>query len=460
MNEQDNGGAIRLIIDDLADDLRQVRRTAAIGLTLAVLITMEGGAFALGDWNKEYERPVAWVVFLLGIPLCQQMRSLGRGQSAALLHWVAKLLALGILVAALSHYVWARWFGGHWQALSSDEVLTAAIAYTMAAGVAGWIWSSCSKAKQLQAFTGDGLLPQPLNLLDLRPKVPAAHSRGWILPPLRRWPGALAWALMALLLGSIATTLALLLALISNAMSYVMVAPQLLHLIGRRVTRPLFEAAARAAYKSRRYRSVDAGALLAADSRPPILVLRSFADDERQMLTSDDVHWIGKSGKTFEEILTARLQSFGPVIAIGRPGELIPSAGAAREYVGDADWRGRVHELIRAAAAIVVIAGKTNNLMWELQTIEGAGATAKTLIVVPADSKAEAADRLVTLLRSLDGTRLGQAIAAHMHSDAAVAMVGRVPLVELASARRSPRDFQAAIDLAMLSLRNARMSPG
>jgi hypothetical protein len=54
----------------------------------------------------------------------------------------------------------------------------------------------------------------------------------------------------------------------------------------------------------------------------PIVFLRSFHDDELKVK--------GRDGYSrLEEIISKQLPLFGPLIAIGKPGELLPTLGAA-----------------------------------------------------------------------------------------------------------------------------------
>jgi TM2 domain-containing membrane protein YozV len=61
------------------------------------------------------------------------------------------------------------------------------------------------------------------------------------------------------------------------------------------------------------------------------------------------------------------LERVGPVIAIGKPGEKLPQLGAARLYVSDDEWRAVVGKLMNDAALVVIRAGETANLWWEVQ---------------------------------------------------------------------------------------------
>ena len=74
--------------------------------------------------------------------------------------------------------------------------------------------------------------------------------------------------------------------------------------------------------RARGYFQIDADSLLAADRRPPILFLRSFADDEKQKY-----HRSYKALLDFslETRLSNHFSRFGPFLAIGSPMEVCPS---------------------------------------------------------------------------------------------------------------------------------------
>lgn len=63
------------------------------------------------------------------------------------------------------------------------------------------------------------------------------------------------------------------------------------------------------------------------------------------------------------------LQRVGPVIAIGQPGESLPDLGAARMYVADDRWRATVDDLLSQSAVVLVRAGTTPNLWWEIEEV-------------------------------------------------------------------------------------------
>lgn len=111
--------------------------------------------------------------------------------------------------------------------------------------------------------------------------------------------------------------------------------------------------------------------LLASDGRPPILYLRSFASEN----TVGD-----------EELAIAHaFEDVGPFVAIGQPGEKLPKLGAARMYLTDDSWQGRVRELMARARFVIVVAGDTPGLGWELSQCAQIDDPRKLIILIPND---------------------------------------------------------------------------
>jgi hypothetical protein len=67
-----------------------------------------------------------------------------------------------------------------------------------------------------------------------------------------------------------------------------------------------------------------------------------------------------------EEQLAEVLQPFGELIAIGRPGESLPTPGAARIYTCDDEWKDVVNRQLHAARLVVIRAAEGENVLWEL----------------------------------------------------------------------------------------------
>jgi hypothetical protein len=90
--------------------------------------------------------------------------------------------------------------------------------------------------------------------------------------------------------------------------------------------------------RARRYAAREAVKVSERDSRQIILYLRWFEDDRLTMRARrangrswlDSVYKIG-----FEEVIADHLFQYGPVVAIGKPDDKVPSLGASRDYLND-----------------------------------------------------------------------------------------------------------------------------
>ncbi len=132
----------------------------------------------------------------------------------------------------------------------------------------------------------------------------------------------------------------------------------------------------------RRMVAPSADDVLFTDPREPILWLRGFNDDELELPSSvQGMHWL--LSERFEQLLAGSLKQFGPVIAIGKPGERLPHLGAARMYATNEEWRDVVEELMGKALLIVAVAGTSSGLRWELRTIVKLGIIDRLILVVP-----------------------------------------------------------------------------
>ncbi|MET7902512.1 hypothetical protein [Streptomyces sp. NPDC005336] len=108
------------------------------------------------------------------------------------------------------------------------------------------------------------------------------------------------------------------------------------------------------------------------DGRPFVLYLRPFADDlaGARMPTHTPAASLGSffrlSGRTQEESLREMFRDFGTLVAIGRPGEILPLPGALRAYLPVDDWQDTVRHLIARARLVVMGAGPGPGTIWEL----------------------------------------------------------------------------------------------
>jgi hypothetical protein len=73
------------------------------------------------------------------------------------------------------------------------------------------------------------------------------------------------------------------------------------------------------------------------------------------------------SQSTREELLTAVFGSLGPVVCLGRLNEELPPFGAARIYVRQGDWQELISDLMGKSAAVILQAGVSEGIRWELE---------------------------------------------------------------------------------------------
>jgi len=122
----------------------------------------------------------------------------------------------------------------------------------------------------------------------------------------------------------------------------------------------------------RRLRSPSVKALLIRDKRAPVIYLRSFDFDKRV---------IGK--KSVEERNTMMLNHLGPVITVAKPGERLPQLGAARIAFDNGSWQAGVQDLIQSSQFIVLQAGGSQGLRWEMNQVFALSPFRPVLVAAP-----------------------------------------------------------------------------
>jgi hypothetical protein len=135
-------------------------------------------------------------------------------------------------------------------------------------------------------------------------------------------------------------------------------------------------------FRSRRYFQADADSLLAVDRRPPILFLRSFADDAKggwRLL-------LGFS-RLLDYSLELRLARyflhFGPFVAVGTPNEKLPQLGAARKSFGEGEWQDAVLTWAKSAQLISIFVGPTKWVNWEISQVISLNLTDRLILLMP-----------------------------------------------------------------------------
>lgn len=159
--------------------------------------------------------------------------------------------------------------------------------------------------------------------------------------------------------------------------------------------------------------------LLSADTRPPVLYLRSFDSEaaraglrgifhkerfnlnlhEGMYLTSGRPGALSYGGRrTARRLMRTRRSQYdeqmifahafdaiGPYVAIGRPGETFRDMdlGAAKHFVPDDRWQETVADYLSRSAAVVVEAARTTGLRWEIEQVVRMVAPTRLLLICP-----------------------------------------------------------------------------
>ena len=197
----------------------------------------------------------------------------------------------------------------------------------------------------------------------------------------------------------------------------------------------------------------SADELLARDKRRPVLLLRSFGDDDLNVVesqTSSQTMGQMVSMERLEESIVSQFKPFGPLIAIGKPGEQLPALGASRNYYAQSDWQAAAQQLMDDALLIVVIAGTSAGLRWELETIARAGHQAKLLILMPEPERAARWECLVAELRDVPGFG---AMPGEMPPGVLCLYAGAGRSATILTSRQSWKaDYDAAIQYALYGM--------
>jgi hypothetical protein len=128
----------------------------------------------------------------------------------------------------------------------------------------------------------------------------------------------------------------------------------------------------------------------APDGRPIVLYLRSFNVDASSALPVETGLPFLPSLSPEEEQLALGFQPIGPFTAIGIPGEELAPLGAARGYLSETEWRGRVEELMTSARLVALRIGDTPSLLWELATAVRLVAPKRLVLLVAGKAEYEA----------------------------------------------------------------------
>ena len=131
-------------------------------------------------------------------------------------------------------------------------------------------------------------------------------------------------------------------------------------------------------WRGRQYAAQASVESIITDTKPHLLYLRPFRSD----YTTRREVFRAEFATTDEEQLADVLRPFGELVAIGRPGESLPTPGAARIYIIDAEWKDAVKRQMQTARLVVIMAAVGENVLWELTQAVGTLEPQKLLILV------------------------------------------------------------------------------
>lgn len=208
---------------------------------------------------------------------------------------------------------------------------------------------------------------------------------------------------------------------------------------------------------ARRAAALRAAELRARDPRPPVLLLRSFLDDDTRIGRSVRLATIvDRRRYTLEELIADEMSQYGPVVAFGRPAEALPPLGAAREYAGEGEWQSRILGLLAEAALIVCIPGSSEGLLWEWERIIELGALPKVIFVFPPLHPETNGQRLRPLAETSGHPALAELCASPGLPRALACRFGADGLRFLVT---SAYRYEAAYRLALATVSESRPAP-
>ncbi len=115
-------------------------------------------------------------------------------------------------------------------------------------------------------------------------------------------------------------------------------------------------------------------ALQEIDTRPPVLFLRAFRDDQvplraPKVALFGRVLEIGRRSNSLDQLLLEEATPYGPVVGLGSPTDKRPPYGAARGYFTGENWQDAVANLVASSIFTVICIDDTAGVWWEVQQL-------------------------------------------------------------------------------------------
>ena len=106
----------------------------------------------------------------------------------------------------------------------------------------------------------------------------------------------------------------------------------------------------------------------------PILYLRSFEFEKESVRNRRNRSFLSQLRRTpgarFDNVLGKAFRRLGVFIALGNPGDYLPTPGAHKIYPSDDAWQDYVRRLSDVSRAVLLVEGATPGLLWELEHIK------------------------------------------------------------------------------------------
>ncbi len=249
-----------------------------------------------------------------------------------------------------------------------------------------------------------------------------------------------------------ASRMALVIALAAGLVGASNSTPRAVSLLARMVLFISLPGAALLYRRARRYAALEASEIRRRDTRPIILYLRSFGDDRIKIgaRAGNGRSWIESRVKVgFEEVIVDHLWRYGPVVAVGQPGDDLPPLGAARDYISNETWQRTIEQWMTEACIITVVVGRTQGLAWEVNKLVDLNLTHKVVLLLPPVKEPELSARWEHLCNLADKTD-GLVLARHIDVKRTLAVVphARGDAHIIAASKRDNWTYEIVLELA------------
>ena len=149
-------------------------------------------------------------------------------------------------------------------------------------------------------------------------------------------------------------------------------------------------------HKARAVLAPKASDAFLSEERPPIVLCRSFVDDDllleqafekvsgdRQDKQVAERHLRHGGLVRYEQAMETQAWNYGPLITVGEPGVIRRGTGALRDHFADHEWQKQVDNWMTDAKFVMVTVNSTPGLRWEITNILAKGHLAKTIFLIP-----------------------------------------------------------------------------